>query len=377
VAPIANDQAGMNNGIEGTTRAICRFKPNRAKGNRMQNNYEIEKSILGRQCYNIAGPYRKLNLLQDKIKKNIEQKIQDKIYTFEYANCPICVQSTFANLSKFDRYGLRHNVVICTGCGLIMANPRMTQDAYTSFYNLEYRPLYHGETNYAEKAIQNEINRGKLLFKYLNRKGILSKLPKDSLILEIGCGAGGILNVFSAYGFDTMGIDVNEEYLSYGRDKYGLNLHVNCLDTIQLKCPPSLVIYSHVIEHILNIPEEVEKLKRIISDDSLLYIEVPGTRHLHRSNYDFMDSLQNAHVYYFTLVSLCNLLQQNALDLVVGDEYVRSIFRKSKLIRESIVAKNCFRSTIAYLKRIEWQRTFMPTSPYVLARRLRSCLISS
>ncbi|RLJ01835.1 MAG: hypothetical protein DRP10_03030 [Candidatus Aenigmatarchaeota archaeon] len=73
------------------------------------------------------------------MKKQIEKKIKEGIYLFENVPCCVCGGENFELLSEKDRYGLYVPVVICKDCGLIYTNPRMTQDAFNQFYELEYR----------------------------------------------------------------------------------------------------------------------------------------------------------------------------------------------------------------------------------------------
>jgi hypothetical protein len=84
----------------------------------------------------------KLNPLQLVFKQQIESKITSGEYQFEPVDCPVCEASNFHTLAEKDRYGLYCSNVVCSGCGLVMINPRMTDSSYNKFYNLEYRPLY-------------------------------------------------------------------------------------------------------------------------------------------------------------------------------------------------------------------------------------------
>ena len=90
-------------------------------------------------------PSINLNELQVRMKKQIEKKIEESEYSFEDVSCCVCDGRDFEILSEKDRYGLSVPVVICKDCGLIQTNPRMTQESYNRFYEIEYRKLYHGK----------------------------------------------------------------------------------------------------------------------------------------------------------------------------------------------------------------------------------------
>ena len=124
---------------------------------------------------------------------------------------------------------------------------------------------------------------------------------------------------------------------------------------------PDIVIYSHTLEHILNPVEELIKLKSICSSNSYLYIEVPGVKNLpHLEGYgtDFLRFLVNAHVYYFTLTTLKNVLKKAGWDFVCGDETIQSIFKPSSNKEEYY--ESDYDNVLTFLRRMELYR-FMPT----------------
>jgi len=91
---------------------------------------DVQKKYIGKRAYVI---------IVKRMKKQIEKKIKEGIYLFENVPCCVCGGENFELLSEKDRYGLYVPVVICKDCGLIYTNPRMTQDAFNQFYELEYR----------------------------------------------------------------------------------------------------------------------------------------------------------------------------------------------------------------------------------------------
>ena len=101
-----------------------------------------------------------LNELQIKIKKQVERKIKEGVYSFEEVPCCVCDGKNFETLSKKDRYGLYVPVVICRDCVLIQMNPRMTQESYNQFYELEYRKLYVGQKAPADDFFKSEYKHG-------------------------------------------------------------------------------------------------------------------------------------------------------------------------------------------------------------------------
>lgn len=308
--------------------------------------------ILGKRYLYDGKPIRRMNELQVEMKKAVEQKVHSGLYDLEHVACILCNNKDFELLSNKDRYGLYHNVVICRRCGLIQANPRLTQNAYNDFYNLEYRKLYFGKDySNIEDYFNGQYQRGDIIYSFIEKHGELKKPLSESFVLEVGCGAGGILMYFREKGCRVAGIDLGEEYLSFGREKYGLNLYAGNLATVSLKEKPDVIIYNHVFEHLLNPNEELEYIQNTLSSQGgVLYIAVPGVKNLMNSyGRDFLQSLQNAHVYYFSLRTLSRLLLKNKFCLVEGSESIQSIFCRVGNNTKEIIFKNDYEDAVAYL----------------------------
>jgi hypothetical protein len=146
--------------------------------------------------------------------------------------------------------------------------------------------------------------------------------------VEVGTGAGGVLSIFRDNNNEVYGVDLGSEYINFGRQK-GLDIHQGTLADIKRKgIRPDLIIYSHVLEHILKPCEELELVCSVLKNDGLVYINVPGLRNLSVSyNQDFLRYLQNAHVYNFSLRTLKNVAQKAGLEYVAGNEEIQAIFK--------------------------------------------------
>lgn len=320
--------------------------------------------MLNKRFKNDRKPFLKLNDLQLEMKAKVEQKVEDKTYPFHELPCAICYNNQFEQIAEKDRYGLYMSVVICTHCGLVQTNPRMSDEAYQSFYNKEYRKLYVGSVDPTEAFFKMQYERGKSIYQYLTSHQIIQKLPTDAFILEVGCGAGGILKYFKECGYTVKGVDPGIRYINYGKEK-GLNLEVGFLADIQLEKQADLIIYSHVAEHILDLNKEMNQAYQTLSDQGVLYVEVPGIRYLsHNYRSNFLLYLQNAHTYHFSLETLCQIVEKNGFELVTGNQMVKSIFTKQLQPKDGSTLINDYTKTMAYLKKLESGRQRIPFYHY-------------
>ena len=300
---------------------------------------------------------------------------EEGIYSFEKVPCCVCGGKNFELLSEKDRYGLCVQVVICSGCGLIQTNPRMTQEAYNLFYEHEYRKLYVGKDAPADidDFFKSEYKHGGGIYQYMSEN--MKRAIANALIVEIGCGAGGILQYFKDKGNDVYGVDLGSEYIKFGRANYDLNIETGTIDNvIRRGISPDIVMYSHTLEHILDPVGELIELKSICGPNTYLYIELPGVKNLiHSYGMNLLKSLQNAHTYYFTLTTLKNVLRKAGWSFVCGDETIQSIFKPSSKNKEGNY-ENDYDDAISFLRRMELYR-FMPT-PYNVKRLTMPAMVN-
>lgn len=307
--------------------------------------------ILGQRYKNDGQPTLKLNNLQLENKKQIENKVRDQIYQFEQVPCPICQIENQEVLSEKDRYGLYMPVVICKDCGLIRTSPRMNQKAYNQFYNIEYRPLYVGTEKPTAYFFEQQYVRGKRMVDLIQQH---QKITSETFVVEIGCGAGGILKSFKDKGAQVFGNDLGEKYIQYGKETHNLNLQSGTIHDLDLDQKANVIVYSHVMEHILDPVKELEKVKEILDPNGLLYIEVPGIKNL-ATNYksNFLAYLQNAHTFHFSLSSLQNLLKQLGFELITGNEKVEALFCLKKDSQMKSEISNDYQGNVLHLQQEE------------------------
>ncbi len=327
---------------------------------------EPTRTLLGERFACDGRPTLPLNDLQRRAKAQIDRKVDQGIYRFESEACCICGDPEADTLATKDRYGLYMPVVLCKGCGLIYTNPRMNQEAYARFYNSEYRPLYGGTASPTEAFFEEQYAHGRRIFAYLTAHCRFSRPLHELRVLEVGCGAGGILKYFQERGCRVKGIDLGEAYVRFGRDRYGLDLSVGTLADCAIDEAPDCILYSHVLEHILDPNQELQRIRRLLPARGLLYIELPGVKNLmHSYRMDFLRLLQNAHTYHFTRTTLAHLLGRNGFEMIAGDETIRSVFQPSSPPTDTVFASD-YAEVLAYLLRVERRRRLLPFPPYVL-----------
>lgn len=236
-------------------------------------------------------------------------------------NCEICLgkknkhlytqQFVLPGLHGESRYG--YDVVACEKCGFVYATNILSRKELSDFYK--------NNLKYAYKSDGGEIPA---YAKWLHARSYefvdnyLEKLrgtnKKKISILDVGCGAGYLLNCFKEQGYtDLSGLDPAKDCRVAAKKLYGIELATATLEEYQTKRKFDLVILGSVLEHMSQIDEVVEKIKLLLKPDGLLYLCVPDADHMGAVlNEPFLEfSLE--HINYFTRGSLCNLLCSRGL----------------------------------------------------------------
>ena len=226
---------------------------------------------------------------------------------------------------------LPHLVVICLCCSLVYTRQRLTEKSLSNFYQNLYQQLDRGRDLPKEEYFRLESKKGQDIFHYMFNNSLLP--PKNTLIVEIGCGVGGVLYPFRKYGYEIIGCDFNQDYINFGITTRGLNLKAGGLKEIskvlfKSKKKVGLVIYEQVFEHLPDPKKELTQLKKIMTSNTLLYLGVPGIKNIrHHYQENFRAFLQFPHLTYFELSTLKSLLASQGFQLLKGTERIRGVFK--------------------------------------------------
>lgn len=206
------------------------------------------------------------------------KKIKDGTYPLKHYRC-FCGSVEEMELSKTERNAIPHRAVMCKSCALIRINPRMTQEAYTAFYNDHYRHINYG--HYFERQLQSfkqerrlndavETQKGEFTYSMVLSMGAES--PKT--VLDWGCHQGGMLEAFMDFDAEATGIEIEEESADYARKK-GITVYNTIDEVIAKGLKFDFVIMQDIIEHLMDL-KEVLKVHQVLNKGAFVYVWTPG-----------------------------------------------------------------------------------------------------
>lgn len=255
--------------------------------------------------------------------RQVQWKLAAGIYQTNPAAC-FCGSTEAHAVTERDRYGLPHAMQMCKTCGVLYANPRLTDASYAEFYATEYRAIYRTEEDSAEEDFARGAEHAQALKTYLDD----TRAHRPSVVFDIGCNAGGWLKPFFDAGCTVHGVDYGPERVAFGQEK-GLPLEVGSIETLEIMgLQADLVIMNHVLEHATNIEDTLRRVRGLLTETGLLYVALPG---LFAS--DLHSLFQQAHPWQFTAETLTYVMECCGFEEVRADHTITSLWRKTDSYR--------------------------------------------
>ncbi len=200
-------------------------------------------------------------------------------------------KSDFPELEMDDLY----YIWLCEKCGYIFQTTSLSDrdlECYYQKYAFNF-PMY--DPYCISSRVQTERDKkAKNRFDFINH---YINTEAHNKFLEIGCGDGALLSLFNAKGVSLMGSELNRSHHEACRNR-GVEIVEFGPDKVDTRIEQGIdvVIMSHVLEHIKNPKQFLEKLSGFMSGhSSLLFVEVPDEAQVASPN-----NFSLEHVSYFS-----------------------------------------------------------------------------
>jgi 2-polyprenyl-3-methyl-5-hydroxy-6-metoxy-1,4-benzoquinol methylase len=239
--------------------------------------------------------------------------------------CPVCGGRRVEHL-RAQRFVLEedhplksgYDVAHCVACGFVYADMEATQADYDAFY--AKRSKYDdpgnstgsGEASYDRERLEGTAE-------------ILSRfLPsRETRILDIGCAAGGLLAALQHSGYKNLaGMDPSPACVRLTREKTGEAWQgwlTNLPHEVgQFDC----IVLSHVLEHVLDVPQAFASLALLLRPNAIVCIEVPDATRYAGYVYAPFQEFNTEHINHFSRACLDNAAARHGFSPIAGGERV-------------------------------------------------------
>lgn len=217
--------------------------------------------------------------------------------------CPVCDGKAFTSLFTKDE----EPFVECQQCSLTMINPRPRYANILKGYTREYS---QGYINKKDKKIRRAKRRVRKM----------KKILPEGRWLDIGCSAGFILSVAKSADYETYGIEIDPLGVKHAREILGLdNIFQGTFEEHHFDDNFFDIITMYdVIEHVQDLNEIINELKRILSKNGVIEIWTPDIGHwrVPKLLIEWEAIKPSEHLYYFNNKTLSMILHKHGLKII-------------------------------------------------------------
>lgn len=181
--------------------------------------------------------------------------------------CPNCGSNEYSTELTEGEF----EIVKCKKCSLIyLLNPPDESEIYEEYYDIKYsKGDYKEDSKFPHLAEIFAINRQRISY--------LKKYKSNGSLLDIGCGNGLFLKTATEAGYNAYGIDVSKKALEFAGKEFGLSVSDKKIeDLINENKKFDVITLWHVLEHFWNPSDELKKIRSLLSDTGILFLEVPN-----------------------------------------------------------------------------------------------------
>ena len=221
--------------------------------------------------------------------------------------CPLCGKRGSTHLYRHPKYNERQNrdIVQCDHCGLAYVDPLLMEnyaDIPLEFYE---KGIWEETAGYVANL---EALYGVMESAIRQVSPAILELPdRGRNLLEVGCGLGYFMNHARAKGFNTVGLEIWQSSVDWGRRYLGLDIRDEALPEARLPAGAfHAVAMIEVIEHLEDPKGYLKRAWELLHPQGVLFLTTPNFGTLYRAktgwDWDVIDPY--GHVQYFTMDTL-------------------------------------------------------------------------
>lgn len=193
----------------------------------------------------------------------------------EVKSCPVCGASSFKEVFKapyFRGDGELFSIKECEGCKFWVTSPRPDDDELGKYYDPEnYISHSNSSKTLMDKAYQVVRN-----YSLKKKVKLISRINGGTgKLLDYGAGTGHFLLAAKNSGWEVQGVEVSEDARKVALDENNLELMAPENFVVE-KSSFSVITLWHVLEHLPNLNDHLQKFYDCLDQGGKLVIAVPN-----------------------------------------------------------------------------------------------------
>lgn len=232
--------------------------------------------------------------------------------------CPHCKSTSVKeHLFTKDYFITKDSFIVyaCMSCRVLFTYPFPEPDIlYSKYYKSENYLSHNKKTSDLFSKLYRIVQRINIRKKLRLLEDI--NQSREKKILEVGAGIGDFLAACRNQGWKCFGIEPSDQARQVAKEFNKLDL----LDSINKvgEMGFSIITLWHVLEHVPDLNETLQKLKSYLADNGRLIIAVPNHNSFDAKHYKQFWAGYDVprHLYHFNKKSLTSIMQSNGFRLI-------------------------------------------------------------
>lgn len=266
-------------------------------------------------------------------------------------NCKICGSGNLSLFSEKDAKSKNTlDILFCRHCSLVqqrfIPDDNELKIYYAHHYRSDYKKTYRPRIKHVYRAGIAAINRVCT---------IRENIPQGErmTLLDIGAGGGELVYIAGLNGFDACGIEPNIGYSEYARQEYGVDIACTMLNEWQGNGADIITLF-HVLEHMAEPEQIIEKIYHSLNENGYLVIEVPNILQNDASPHNIFFK---SHLYYYSRDTLHMVVSKYFEPVMINDKgNLFGIFKKKATPSTAMTfpSESAVSFAVSRLKRKGW-----------------------
>lgn len=195
------------------------------------------------------------------------------------------------------------NCIICgQGLEMLVNSPKIWKCPNCGFGQTE-NPKVQTNQYHRDKVYVDEEKLFRNIFQ--KRVNIICRLNKSGSALEVGCSTGLMLYLLQKKNWEVLGVEISK-IAANKANKRGIKVIRENFEKVKIDKKFDLIIFNHSLEHLQNPIKIIEKTKKMLKGNGLIYIDLPNfgglSSKIYGKNWPLL--LPNEHLWHFSLKSL-------------------------------------------------------------------------
>ena len=235
-----------------------------------------------------------------------------------YNSCPNCGSKNISLALSAKDYtvsGKEFEIWECKDCTLRFTQNVPGKENIGAYYESQ-NYISHSDTS---KGLVNNLYHKVRKRTLIQKRNLIENITglKKGNILDVGAGTGAFLNTMKIANWNGIGIEPDKNAREKAKELYGIRLE----ESEKFYSLPShnfdAITLWHVLEHVHDLNEYIEQLKKLLSANGNLFIAVPNYTSKDAKIYKEFWAAYDVprHLYHFSPTAMKNLLNSHGFKI--------------------------------------------------------------